>query len=117
MVGMRRPDDDHPPQFAGKRRSGIQNGPGRAHSRRDEPADPAALLMDLTPAQRERIQQVLEDELRAASRSAMDRGAHPADVRETFTSRRRALDRLLLDLADDSEHPLDDPGDGCGLGE
>lgn len=73
--------------------------------------------MELTPAQRDRIQRLLEDELRKAYRSAIDRGARPADVHELVLSRRKALDELLLDLPDDPKHPVDDPGDGGGVGQ
>lgn len=75
------------------------------------------MLMELTPEQRDRIQRVLEEELRAAYRSAVDRGARPADVRQVLVDRRHALDELLLGLADDPEHPVDEARDGGGVGE
>ena len=75
------------------------------------------MLMDLTPGQRERIQRILEDGLREAYRAAIDRGAHPADLHDLVISRRQTLAQLLLDLADDPQHPVDDPGDGSGVGQ
>ncbi|UQU64295.1 hypothetical protein COUCH_35955 [Couchioplanes caeruleus] len=83
----------------------------------DQPAGPAAMLMDLTPEQRDRLQRLLEEELRAAYRSALERGARPADLEELLADRRAALDGLRLELADDGEHPVDDAGDGRGVGE
>ena len=89
----------------------------QAQSSCDKPSGPAAMLMELTPEQRARIQRLLEDELRKAYRSAIEQGASPADVHDLVTSRRQALADLFLDLADDPEHPLDDPDDGDGVGE
>lgn len=69
--------------------------------------------MDLTPEQRDRIQHLLEEELRAAYRSARERGAEAADIQRDIAGRRRALDELLLGLAYDAQDPVDDsPGDG-----
>jgi hypothetical protein len=73
------------------------------------------MLMDLTPEQRDRIQRLLEEELRDAWRTALDGGAAPAAVDELVADRRRALEALLA--ADDAEHPVDDAGEGGGIGE
>jgi hypothetical protein len=73
--------------------------------------------MDLTPEQRDRIQQLLEQELRDACRSATDRGARPGDVADLVLERRHALEDLVFDLADDPQHPVDDGGKGSGIGE
>jgi hypothetical protein len=59
----------------------------------------------LTPRQRDRIRRLLEAELRAACRSAIDRGAGPADVGDLLAARRRVLADLAGDPGDD-----DDPG-------
>ena len=75
------------------------------------------MLMELTGGQRDRIQRLLEEELRTACRSAIDSGARTADIRDLLTGRRHAMDDLLLDLADDAQHPVDDPGDGDGIVE
>jgi hypothetical protein len=75
------------------------------------------MLMDLTPEQRDRIQRLLERELRDACRSATDRGARPADVADLVLERRHAVEDLLFDLADDPQHPVDDDGEGSGIGE
>jgi hypothetical protein len=75
------------------------------------------MLMDLTPEQRDRIQRLLEQELRNACRSATDRGARPADVADLVLERRHAVEDLLFDLADDPQHPVDDDGEGAGVGE
>jgi hypothetical protein len=69
--------------------------------------------MDLTPAQRDKVQQLLEQELHKAWRSLIDRGATPADAADMLDERRRAVQSLLLDvptddgqdLIDDSRHP------------
>lgn len=47
--------------------------------------------MDLTRAQRDIIQELLVRELRAACRSAIDRGARPGEVADLVVSRRRVL--------------------------
>jgi hypothetical protein len=73
--------------------------------------------MELTPEQRVRIQRLLERELRDACRSATDRGARPADVADLVLERRHAVEDLLFDLADDPQHPVDDDGEGSGIGE
>ena len=73
--------------------------------------------MELTPQQRDRIQRLLEEELRATYRAQLAHGARPADVAEMAVDRRQALNRLLLDLAHDPEHPLDDVIDRRGIGE
>jgi hypothetical protein len=75
------------------------------------------MLMNLTPEQRDRIQRLLEEELRNACRSAIDRGARPADVADLVVDRRHALEDLVFDLADDPQHPLDDDGQGRRIGE
>jgi hypothetical protein len=48
--------------------------------------------MDLTPGQRDRIRQLLEDELREAYHHAIDRGASHAAVERDVAGRRRALE-------------------------
>jgi len=75
------------------------------------------MLMELTPEQRERIRLLLEEELRDACRSAIDLGADPADVAGVVADRRRALQELTAGLADDPQDPLDDAGEGAGVGE
>jgi hypothetical protein len=115
--GRRPPKDDDLSDPATERGGGIQKRSDQAQSMGDQPAGPAAMLMDLTPEQRDRLQRLLEEELRAAYRSALERGARPADLKELLADRREALDGLLLELADDGEHPVDDAGDGRGVGE
>jgi hypothetical protein len=73
--------------------------------------------MKLNAEQRDRIRRLLEEELRAAFRSAAARGARPADVAALVADRRRRLAALRPDLADDAQHPADDAGDGGGVGE
>lgn len=73
--------------------------------------------MELTPDQRDRIQLLLEEELRATYRAQVKQGARPADIAAMVVDRRQALNALLLDLAHDPEHPLDDPIDRRGIGE
>jgi len=75
------------------------------------------MLMNLTPEQRDRIQRLLEEELRNACRSAIDRGARPADVADLVVDRRHALEGLLFDVADDPQHPVDHGGESRGIGE
>ena len=72
--------------------------------------------MELTPDQRDRIQRLLEDELRTAYRSALDRGCRPADVLDVVAGRRRALTDSLR-VVDDPEHPVDDAGESGDVGE
>ena len=63
--------------------------------------------MDLTPAQRDRIRRLLEEELQAA----LGRAVTPADLEEAVADRRRALEALtrryvahdVQDLGDEDE--------------
>ena len=73
--------------------------------------------MELTPEQREQIQRLLEEELRAAWRAAAERGATQADVADLVDDRRHALDFLLLDATQDDQHRTNDARDGDGVGE
>jgi hypothetical protein len=74
--------------------------------------------MDLAPGQRDRLRQLLEDELREAYRKAIDRGASPAAVDEDVASRRRALEALTRRfVADDVQDPVDEPSEGGGVAE
>jgi hypothetical protein len=73
--------------------------------------------MELTPEQRDEIQLLLEEELREARRAALARGATPADVGELLDDRRHAVDFLLLDVAEDAQHPDHHPVEGDGVGE
>jgi len=75
------------------------------------------MLMELTPDQRDRIRLLLEQELRDACRSAIGRGAQPAEVADLVAERRRALEDLAIGFADDPQHPVDDPGEGGGVGQ
>jgi hypothetical protein len=59
--------------------------------------------MDLTPAQRDRIRQLLEEELREAYRCAVQDGASPAAVGEALTDRRQALEELTREPADEGD--------------
>jgi hypothetical protein len=59
--------------------------------------------MDLTPAQRDRIRQLLEEELREAYRSAVEGGASPAAVGEALSDRRQALEELTGEPADEGD--------------
>jgi len=62
--------------------------------------------MALTPEQRERMRQLLEEELRKASLSAIERGATPEEVADLLAARRRALAEPRPD--DDSQ--VETPG-------
>ncbi len=73
--------------------------------------------MDLTPAQRDRIRRLLEDELRDAYRSAVESGASPAAIGELLTDRRQALEELTRAVEDDPEDPIDDAEAGGGVTE
>ena len=75
------------------------------------------VLMELTAGQRNRIRGFLETELRRACRSAILRGAAPAEVAALLATHRRALAESPGGLAHDPEHPADDPGQGRGIGE
>jgi hypothetical protein len=69
--------------------------------------------MDLTPGQRDRIRQLIEDELREAYRHAIDRGASLTAVDEDVAAHRRTLEPLARRfVADDAEDPVDKAGDG-----
>lgn len=57
----------------------------------------------LTPQQRDRIRRLLEAELRRACRSAIDRGARPAEVGDLLAARRRVLADLAGDPGDDDD--------------
>ena len=73
--------------------------------------------MELTPDQRDRIQRLLEEELRAAYRSALDRGDAPAAVDALIADRRRALEELAGGLPHDRQDPLDQAGEDGGIAE
>jgi hypothetical protein len=75
------------------------------------------MLMELTPDQRDRIRLLLEQELQEASRSAIGRGVQPAEVAAFLADRRRALEDLATGFADDPQHPVDDTGEGSGIGQ
>ena len=68
--------------------------------------------MSLSPEQRDELQRLLTDELRAAVRAAADRGAGVASL---LDERRRAVE--LLTAGDDPEDLPDDPFPGGGVGE
>jgi hypothetical protein len=61
--------------------------------------------MALTPEQRERMRQLLEEELRKASRSAIARGATPDEVADLLAARRRALAEPQPDDDGEAETP------------
>jgi phage gp29-like protein len=71
----------------------------------------------MTPDQRVRLQQLLEDELRAAMRAATEAGARPGDLAATLAERRRAVEQLLVDSPEDLEHPADQRARGESIGE
>ena len=75
------------------------------------------MLMELTPAQRDRIRLLLEQELRDAYRSARGRGLRPNELADLVADRRRALEELATGFTDDPQHPVDDPGEGGGVGQ
>jgi hypothetical protein len=66
--------------------------------------------MDLTPAQREKIQLLLEEELRSAIA-----GRDGTAAGETLADRRRALERLIA--VHDAENLLGQDGEGGRVGE
>lgn len=59
--------------------------------------------MHLTPRQRDRIRRLLEAELRAACRSAIDQGARPADLDDLLAARRRGLAAMCTGHPDESD--------------
>jgi hypothetical protein len=74
--------------------------------------------MDLSAGQRERIRELLEEELRAAYRRAVDGGLPPKAVEADVADRRRALEALARGfVAHDPEHPLHETGQGGGVGQ
>ena len=74
--------------------------------------------MELTPRQRDLIQRLLEEELRGVYRHAVDRGVSSAVVDEAIGERRRTLEESTRRLvADDAQHPLDDPAEGTGIAQ
>jgi hypothetical protein len=64
--------------------------------------------MALTPGQRERMRQLLEEELRKAVLSAIERGATPEEVADLLAERRRTVDEIRSDSTID---PQQSPGD------
>jgi hypothetical protein len=66
--------------------------------------------MSLSPEQRDDLRQLLEDELRAAWRAAVERGVPPEEVAELVADRRRAV-AAAFGVADD------DPVPGRAAGE
>ena len=72
--------------------------------------------MNLTPAQREKIQRLLEDELRDAVRDALDR-TDEAAVAELLEDRRRALGESIRDASDDLQDRSDKRGKGEGIAQ
>ena len=89
----------------------------RDQQRRALPSRRPGARMELTPDQQERIRRLLEEELRAAYRSAVDSGNAPAAVDALIADRRRALEKLAAGLPDDRQDPLDDPGQGGGIAD
>lgn len=74
--------------------------------------------MDLTPGQRDRIRQLLEDELREAYGRAIDGGVPRAAVEQDVAGRRRALEQSARRPAtDDVEDPVHETGQGSGIGQ
>lgn len=73
--------------------------------------------MKLTTEQLDKIQRLLEEELRDACRSAVDGGARPADIAVVLADRRRALKNLLSHLPDDAQDSVDHAGESGGIGE
>ncbi|WP_189332579.1 hypothetical protein [Actinoplanes ianthinogenes] len=71
-------------------------------------------LMELSPEQAARLRRLLEDELRAAARAARDDGVPATVLADELAARRRALEELAHDLADEPDDPADQgvPGDG-----
>lgn len=72
--------------------------------------------MELTPGQQEKIRDLLEEALREAGRAIRERHGAAA-VSELVADRRRALERLSPGAAHDPQHPLDQGGEGGGVGE
>jgi len=72
--------------------------------------------MDLTPGQQQKIQRLIEDELREALRAALER-SDAATVGELVADRRRALEQLIRGSAQDPQDPLDQEGEGGGIVE
>lgn len=71
--------------------------------------------MELTPRQREQIRDLLEEALREAGRAAAER--HDAAAVGGFAAgRRRALEKMSAGAADDRQDPLDQDGQGGGVG-
>lgn len=72
--------------------------------------------MSLDPEQREHLQRLLEDRLRAAGRAAAERGVAPAAIADLLEERRAAL-RELLPADDDRQDVSHDLVDGFRVGE
>jgi hypothetical protein len=72
--------------------------------------------MSLSPEQRDELQRLLADELRAAWGTAVADGATPAAIAEVIDERRRAVESSLT-VGDDAYGRRDDPVDGGGIGE
>ncbi|GIF72995.1 hypothetical protein Asi02nite_25130 [Asanoa siamensis] len=66
--------------------------------------------VNLSPAQRAELRQLLEAELRDASRAAVAAGARPEAVAEALDARRRALEATVEVPHDPVDGP-DDPAD------
>jgi hypothetical protein len=72
--------------------------------------------MDITPVQREKIQQLIENELRDAVSATPDR-ADSAAVAGLLADRRRALEESTQESSHDAHDALAQAGEGEGIGE
>jgi hypothetical protein len=72
--------------------------------------------MELTPAQREQIQRLLEEELRDAVRAALE-GTDAKTVGESLADRRRALEESIRESSQDVQDVVDQRGEGDGIAE
>jgi hypothetical protein len=77
---------------------------------------PVAGFMELTQGQRQKIQRLLEDELRKAVRAALEHD-DAAAVAGLLADRRRALEQSVLEPSHYGENLLDQDGQGRGIAE
>jgi hypothetical protein len=80
------------------------------------PSGPVAGFMELTQGQREKIQRLIEEELRNAVRAALKHD-DAAAVAELLADRRRALEESVLEPLHYGENLLDQGGPGGGVAE
>ncbi|MEU4221971.1 hypothetical protein [Actinoplanes sp. NPDC026623] len=78
--------------------------------------------MSLSPEQRDDLQRLMADELRAVWRSAVSKGASPATLGRMVDERRRAITTSLTAgddpaVSDDADDLVRDPVDGPAVGD